>query len=41
MYPMDFEEFLLATNDDITIRIIKEAIKSETALDDSIHRKIM
>lgn len=41
MYPMDFEEFLWATNNEITIDVIKKAIEENIALDDSIHRKIM
>ena len=41
MYPMDFEEFLWATNNEITIDIIKKDINEKQALDDSIHRKIM
>lgn len=41
MYPMDFEEFLWATNDDITIDIIKKAMVERKAPDDSIHRKLM
>ena len=41
MYPMDFEEFLWATNDEITINIIKKAIAEKKALDDSIHRKVI
>ena len=41
MYPMDFEEFLWATGNGITIEIIKEALSEKKALDDNIHRKIM
>ena len=41
MYPMDFEEFLWATNNEITIDVMKKAIEENIALDDSIHRKIM
>ena len=41
MYPMDFEEFLWATNDEITVDIIKKAIEEKKALADSIHRRVM
>ena len=41
MYPMDFEEFLWATNSEITIDIIKKVLEERKAPDESIHRKIM
>lgn len=41
MYPMDFEEFLWAKGDNITIPIIREAFEKRKSLGDVIHRKIM
>lgn len=41
MYPMDFEEFLWATNDNNTIDVIKKAFITKTPLDENIHKKIM
>ena len=41
MWPMDFEEFLWANNDDFTYSIIKESFDSRKPLGDAIHNKIM
>ena len=41
MYPMDFEEFLWATGDTITAKIIREHFEKRLPLGDTIHRKIM
>lgn len=41
MFPMDFEEYLWAIGDHMTIPVIKEAFNSRTPLGDAIHRKIM
>lgn len=41
MYPMDFEEFLWAKGDHITIPSIKTAFEQRKPLGDTIHRKIM
>lgn len=41
MYPMDFEEFLWAKGDTITIPAIQEAFEKKKPLGDTIHRKIM
>lgn len=41
MYPMDFEEFLWAKGDDITMDAIKDAFYKRKPLGNAIHRKIM
>ncbi len=41
MYPMDFEEFLWAKDDVVTMPAIKDAYDKRKALGDAIHRKIM
>ena len=41
MFPMDFEEFLWACGDDVTIPVVKEAFQKRKALGDNIHRKVM
>ena len=41
MYPMDFEEFLWATGDEITAPTIRDAFTRRKALGDAVHRKIM
>ena len=41
MYPMDFEEYLWALGDEVTIPTIKEAFEKRKPLGDAIHRKIM
>lgn len=41
MYPMDFEEFLWAKNDNITVPTIKDAYDKRKPLGDAIHRKVM
>jgi len=41
MYPMDFEEFLWAMEDYVTIPVIKDAYEKRKALGEGIHRKIM
>ena len=41
MYPLDFEEFLLAANEEILIEYIKNSYVHKQALPDNIHRKAM
>ena len=41
MYPMDFEEYLWALQDEVTYEAIKSAFEKRKPLGDSIHRKIM
>ena len=41
MYPMDFEEYLWATNDTFTAPILKEAFEKRKPLGDAVHRKVM
>jgi predicted AAA+ superfamily ATPase len=41
MYPMDFEEFLWANGDQITMPVIMDAYTNRKPLGDNIHRKIM
>ena len=41
MYPMDFEEYLWALEDEITYEAIKSAFEKKKPLGDAIHRKIM
>lgn len=39
MYPLDFEEFLWASNEHILLDYIKECYKNNVQLDDSYHKK--
>lgn len=41
MYPMDFEEYLWAINDDVTFEAIRDAFEKRKSLGDAIHRKVM
>ncbi len=41
MYPMDFEEYLWAIDDEVTYPAIKDAFERKKPLGDAIHRKIM
>ena len=41
MFPMDFEEFLWATGDTQTAKLIYESFENKNPLPDAIHRKIM
>lgn len=41
MFPMDFEEYLWALGDHVTVPVIKEAFKARKPLGDAVHRKIM
>lgn len=41
MFPMDFEEFLWAKNDMVTVPAIQDAYTKRKPLGDAIHRKIM
>ena len=41
MYPMDFEEFLWAIGDEITIETIKILVKSKKAAGNALHRNLM
>lgn len=41
MFPLDFEEFLWALNDETTVPLIKTCFESKKPLGPSLHRKIM
>ena len=41
LYPMDFEEYLWAINDEVTIPTIRESFEKRKPLGDAIHRRIM
>ncbi len=41
MYPMDFEEFLWAKGNTVTMPVIKDAFEKRKPLGDAIHRKTM
>lgn len=41
MFPMDFEEFMWAQGDTVTIPAIREAFQSRKPMGDAIHRRIM
>jgi len=41
MYPMDFEEFLWAKDEDLIMPVIKDAFEKRKALGQALHRKIM
>lgn len=41
MYPMDFEEYLWALGDDITVDAMRDAFGKRKPLGDAIHRKVM
>mgnify|MGYP002509428597 CR=1 FL=1 len=41
MFPMDFEEFLWAAGDRVTIPAVREAFDNRKPMGDAIHRKIM
>lgn len=41
MFPMDFEEFMWAQGDTVTIPVIREAFQHKKPLGDEVHRKIM
>lgn len=41
MYPMDFEEFLWANGDRITVPAIREAFAKRKPMGEAVHRKIM
>lgn len=41
MYPMDFEEFLLALKEDLLLDYIKKCLKEKKPLMESIHKKTM
>lgn len=41
MYPMDFEEFLWAINDDITADTIRMLVKNKRSAGNAMHRKLM
>ncbi|MBR3316474.1 MAG: ATP-binding protein [Atopobiaceae bacterium] len=41
MYPMDFEEFLWATDNTVTAPAIRDAFEARTPLGDNIHRRFM
>ncbi len=41
MFPMDFEEFLWAQKDTVTVPAIREAFEKRKPLGDVVHRKIM
>lgn len=41
MFPMDFEEFLWAMNDEVTVLLIRSCFENKTPLGPALHRKIM
>ncbi len=41
MFPMDFEEFLWARGDDVTVSLIRDCFNSKTPLGAALHRKVM
>ncbi len=41
MFPMDFQEFLWALGDEVTVPLIRTCFESLTPLGQSLHRKIM
>jgi len=41
MFPMDFEEFLWAMGDEVTVPLIRTCFESKTPLSQALHRKIM
>lgn len=41
MFPMDFEEFLWAMEDEVTVPLIRSCFESKTPLGQALHRKIM
>ncbi len=41
MFPMDFEEFLWAMGDEVTIEMIRENFTAKKPLGDAVHRKII
>lgn len=41
MYPLDFEEFLLAANEEVLLKYIKKCTLEKIALDDFSHKKAM
>ncbi|MDO4198361.1 MAG: AAA family ATPase [Erysipelotrichaceae bacterium] len=41
MYPMDFEEFLWAINDDVTANTIRTLLKNRKPAGESLHRNLM
>ena len=41
MYPMDFEEFLWACGDEVTMPVIEDSFKKKKPLGEAAHRKIM
>jgi hypothetical protein len=41
MHPMDFEEFLWAQNNEVTVHIIRDAFKNRVPLGNILHKQIM
>ena len=41
MYPMDFEEFLLAIGEDLAVNEIKRCFNNNIMIDDFLHRKLL
>lgn len=41
MFPLDFEEFLWAMGDEVTVPLIKQCFETKTPIGQSLHRKIM
>ncbi len=41
MYPLDFEEFLTALNEEMLVKYIKDCFMKRVALEDSLHHKAM
>ena len=41
MYPMDFEEFLMANNEELAIAEIKRCYLNNSKIDEFLHRKLL
>ena len=41
MFPMDYEEFLWAQDNDVTAKIIRESLQKRISLGDAVNRKLM
>ena len=41
MYPMDFEEFLWATGDTSTSKLLRTVFEKKISLGEAVHRKLM
>ena len=41
MFPLDFEEFLWALDDEVTVPFIRQAFEAQKTLGQAVHRKVM